>query len=430
MRGSKAASVVGVAALLVGVMGSPSAAQEGSSRGAPNIRVYSRSGAGVVSNYVEPAIEVSENAYVFAVSLDLDGQIQVLQPDFPGISVRIARGKELRLPNFFAGFSDGRAGSLTAYGRNAGYPGSAGYAGAAALENDTRGTVIALASRAPFNLGRIESGGDWNISAIRGLIEYRSPTAAAQALASYLGARGEPIGRDYMRFAGGRQNYYASDYYDDRYACYSSSSLYSLSVVSRITQLRAAGKNVRIVGYDYCGMPIVVYGPSRRGGGFQPADPLPVDTGDSRNRLGHGGPPRSGHNPPNTGAALGFFPPPRHATPPQVGDVTVNAPAPPRRGRDPREVLTELQNQGNGSAFPNGDRTPRQSPAPPRTSTAAVGAEPVRDFNRPVLRAAPPPQRTEPTPSAPPRAATPAPAPPRTAEPRTTTTSNPPPPRR
>jgi hypothetical protein len=427
MRGSKAVSVVGVAALLVGVMASPSAAQERSSRGAPIIRVYSRTGASVVSNYVEPAIEVSENAYVFAVSLDLDGQIQVLQPDFPGLSVRIARGKELRLPNFFAGFTDGRSGVGNAYGRNVGDYRSMGYAGDA---NDTRGTVIALASRAPFNLDRIESGGDWNISAIRGLIEYRSPLAAAQALAAYLGAKGEPIGRDYMRFAGGRQSYYASDYIGDQYACYSNSSIYALNVVSRINTLRAAGERVRIVGYDYCGMPIVVWGPSRRGGVFTPANPLPVDTGDSRNRLGHGGPPRSGHKPPNTGAALGFFPPPRHATP-QAGDVIVNAPAPPRRGRDPREVLTEMQNQGNGGGFPDRNRNPAQNPAPPRSSTAAVGAQPVRDFNRPVLRAAPPVQRTEPTPSAPPRAATPAPPPPRAAEPHTTTTtSNPPPPRR
>jgi hypothetical protein len=425
MRGTKAVSVLGVAALLVGVMGASSAAQ-GSSRGAPNIRVYSRSGVGVVSSYVEPAIEVSENAYVFAVSLDLDGQIQVLQPDFPGISVRIASGRELRLPNFFAGFTNGRSGVGTAYGRNVGDYSSMGYA---AQENDTRGTVIALASRAPFNLDRIASNGDWNISAIRGLIEYRSPAAAAQALASYLGAKGEPIGRDYMRFAGGRQSYYASSYPGDEYACYSNASIYALSVVSRINTLRAAGQRVSIVGYDYCGMPIVVWGPSGRGRVFQPANPLPVDTGDSRNRLGHGAPPRSGHKPPNSSAALGFFPPPRHATPPQLGDVTVNAPAPPRRGRDPREVLTELQNQGNGTAFPDRDRTPRGS-APPRTSTAAIGAEPVQNFNRPVLRAAPPVQRTEPTPSAPPRAAAPAPPPPRAAEPHTTTTSNPPPPRR
>ncbi len=379
----------------------------------------------MVSNYVEPAIEVSENAYVFAVSMDLDGQIQVLQPDFPGISVRIASGRELRLPNFFAGFTDGRSGVETAYGHNVG---DARFMGHTTDENDTRGTVIALASRAPFNLDRIASSGDWNISAIRGLIEYRSPAAAAQALASYLGARGEPIGRDYMRFAGGRQSYYASSYLGDQYACYPNSSIYALSVVSRINTLRAAGQRVSIVGYDYCGMPIVVWGPSGHGRVFQPADPLPVDTGDSRNRLGHGAPPRSGHKPPNSSAALGFFPPPRHATPPQVGDVTVTAPVPPRRGRDPREVLMELQNQGNGSAFPDRDRVPRGS-APPRTSTAAIGAEPVPNFNRPVLRAAPPVQRAEPTPSAPPRAATPAPPPPRAAEPHTTT-SNPPPPRR
>ena len=426
MRGSRAGSVFGVAALVAGALASSSLAAQSSSRGAPNVRVYSRSGVGVVSNYVEPAITVSENAYVFAVSLDLDGQIQVLQPDFPGISVRIASGRELRLPNFFAGFTNGRTGVGTAYGRNVGDYRSMGYA---ADQNDTRGTVIALASRAPFNLDRIASSGDWNISAIRGLIEYRSPAAAAQALASYLGARGEPIGRDYMRFAGGRQSNYASSYLGDEYACYPSSSIYALSVVSRINTLRAAGERVRIVGYDYCGMPIVVWGPSGHGRVFQPADPLPIDTGDSRNRLGHGAPPRSGHKPPSSSAALGFFPPPRHATPPQVGDVTVTAPAPPRRGRDPRDVLMELQNQRNGSAFPDGDRIPRGS-APPRTSTAAIGVEPAQNFNRPVLRAAPPVQRTEPTPSAPPRAAAPAPPPPRAAEPHTTTTSNPPPPRR
>jgi hypothetical protein len=410
--------VLAVTTLLLGVLASSSTAQNSSGRGAPNIRVYSRTGVGEVSNYVEPAIEVSENAYVFAVSMDLDGQIQVLQPDFPGISVQIARRRELRLPNFFAGFAKRRGGAGTAYSRTVG---SAGYAG---QENDTRGTVIALASRAPFNLDRVESGGDWNMSAIRGLIEYRSPAAAAQALAAYLGAKGEPIGRDYMRFAGGRQNTYASNYIGDEYACYSNSSVYAFNIYSRIAQLRAAGQRVNIVGYDYCGMPIVAYGPSRRSGGFHPADPLPVDTGDSRNRFGHGLPPRSGH-PPKAEAAFGFFPaPPRRATTPDAGDVTVTAPAPPRRGRDPREVLRELQNQGNGSAFPDGNRIPQQTPVSPRGSTAAIGAMPVRTYDPPVLRQAPPPPppRTEPTRSSPAAA----PAPPRTAAP-STTTSNPPP---
>ena len=428
MPRSRTLLVPGVAALLICVLASSSVAQEGATRGAPNIRVYSRTGVGVVSNYVEPAIEVSENAYVFVVSLDLDGQIQVLQPDFPGISVRVTRGRELRLPNFFAGFSNGRSGVGSVYGSNAGYTRSAPYAG---QENDSRGTVIALVSRAPFNLDRIESNGDWSISAIRSLIENRSPASAAQALASYLGARGEPIGRDYMRFAGARQNYYASNYVGDEYACYSNSPLYSLSLVSRIAELRAAGQRVNIVGYDYCGLPILVFGPSRRGGGvFKPANPLPIDTGDSRNRLGHGAPPRSGH-PPKTEAALGFFPPPRRASPPQVGDATVTAPVPPRRGRDPREVFRELQNQGNGSASLDRDRFPRQAPAPPRASEAAIGAEPVRSFNAPVLRAAPPqaPPREEPQRSPPPQATQP-PAPPRTAEPHTNAPANPPPTKR
>src|SRR3981081_23512 len=106
MRVAKSASAVGVAALLVTLLASPSTAQNESREKAPSVRVYSQNGA-IASNYVTPAIQVSEDAYVFAVSLDLDGQIQVLHPDFPGISVRILEHKQLRLPNFFAGFFRG-----------------------------------------------------------------------------------------------------------------------------------------------------------------------------------------------------------------------------------------------------------------------------------------------------------------------------------
>jgi hypothetical protein len=377
----------------------------------------------VVSNYVEPAIEVSENAYVFAVALDLDGQIQVLHPDFPGISLRIRENKELRLPNFFAGFYDGRTASLNSYNTAVRFSDFAGD------ENDTRGTVIALASRVPFNLDRIESGGDWNISAIRRLIEYRSPASAAQALASYLGVNGEPIGRDYMRYSSSRQNYYASRYLDDVYPCSPYASSLALSVMSRVAQLRAGGQSVGIVGYDYCGVPIVFYGPSGVGRGVRPPNQMPRDTGDSRNRLGHPAPPRSGNNPKNTSAALGYFPTPRRASAPQVGDVTITAPTPPRRGRDPRDVLIELQNQAGRTVSPYGDRVLRENPAPPRGSGAAMGAEPVRSFNAPVLRASSPPPPPREPPSSPPPSASPAPAPPRSAEPRTAPPANPPPPR-
>ena len=205
MRGARSASAAGVAALLITLLASPSAAQDESRQRAPSIRVYSQSGP-IASNYVTPAIEVSEDAYVFAVSLDLDGQIQVLHPDFPGISVRILQHKQLRLPNFFAGFSRG-GGTYDGSGRYVGY--SDYYAGS---DDDSRGTVIALASRAPFNLERVESDGDWNISAIRRLIEHRAPASAAHALAAYLGAKGESIGTDYMRFAPAQyRDYYSSN---------------------------------------------------------------------------------------------------------------------------------------------------------------------------------------------------------------------------
>src|SRR3982074_1869754 len=101
---TRSASVAGSAALLIALLASTSAAQSQSRQRAPHIRVYSQSGP-IASNYVTPAIEVSEDAYVFAVSFDLDGQIQVLEPATPGISVRMLRDKELRLPNFFGGYS-------------------------------------------------------------------------------------------------------------------------------------------------------------------------------------------------------------------------------------------------------------------------------------------------------------------------------------
>src|SRR5947199_10479200 len=84
----------------------PRQPQHNTSRAQMN-RVSSTSGADVIntSTYVEPQINLSENAYVFAVEMDLDGQIQVLHPDFPGLSVKISAHTQLRLPNFFAGFN-------------------------------------------------------------------------------------------------------------------------------------------------------------------------------------------------------------------------------------------------------------------------------------------------------------------------------------
>ena len=201
MRGTRSASAAGVAALLITLLASPSAAQDESRQRAPGIRVYSQGGP-IASNYVTPAIQVAEDAYVFAVSFDLDGQIQVLHPASPGISLRMLSNRELRLPNFFAGFSHNE------YDGSGRYVNSSDYVGG---DNDSRGSVIALASRAPFNLERVESDDDWNISTIRRLIEHRTPAAAAQSLAAYLGAKGESIGTDYMRFAPAQYHDYAAE---------------------------------------------------------------------------------------------------------------------------------------------------------------------------------------------------------------------------
>ena len=110
MRATRSVPTVGVSALLIALLASPSAAQYESRRRAPYnaARLFpERRGA---SSNITPAIEVSEDAYVFAVSLDLDSQIPESSIRiFLEISVRILQHKQLRLPNFFAGFSHGEA---------------------------------------------------------------------------------------------------------------------------------------------------------------------------------------------------------------------------------------------------------------------------------------------------------------------------------
>lgn len=408
MRAIRSASAFGSAVLLAGFFASPSAAQDYSKR-APFIRVYSQNGP-LVSNYVTPAIEVGEDAYVFAVAEDMDGQIQILHPDFPGISVKILRHKELRLPNFFAGFTQQQGGTYDASGRFTSY--DAMYGGGD--EYDSRGSVIALSSRVPFNLERIEADGDWNISAIRRLIEHRSPGLAAQALAAYLGVPGEPIGRDYMRFVSPRSNYYASN---ALYACdlyyggYNPGLAFSrLSVLNRVQQLRLGGQQVSILGYDFCGMPIIAYG-RRAATGLPAPAPQPHQPRDS-SRSGRftQSIPRSGPgSQPTPRSLLGFAPITRRAEPPRTGDVTVIAPR--QRTRDPREILLDLRNNGgNGGGFPERTRVPIDRTAPSGGSQSApIGTQPVREFSRPVTHDAPPP-RSEPS-RGPDRSPPPAPAP-------------------
>ena len=388
MRGTGSASAAAAAALLITLVASTSDAQDGSGQRAPRVRVYSQSGA-VTSNYVTPAIEVSEDAYVFAVSFDLDGQIQILHPAAPGISVRMLRNQELRLPNFFAGYRNEYDGG----GR---YVSSYGYAG---RDDDSRGTVIALASRAPFNLERLESGGDWNISAIRSLIERRAPASAAHALAAYLGVRGEPVGMDYMRFASAQSgNYYASG---PAYSC----DLYyganrggvpfrRLAVLNRVAELQRGGGSARVVGYDFCGMPIVAYGSSQPYTGYRPRSP--GDQSDTIYTRGHVRPPRSDESAESyRGAPLGTFPLTEESQTFQSeggqafqsGDVLI-APLPRQRRRGAREIFADQPNEsrvGRSAEFSRPDEHSRQR----RAETTVVGTLAPREYSRPIVRQSP-----------------------------------------
>jgi hypothetical protein len=384
------AIALGAPALLLGAIAPKSAAQSDNDR-APMIRVYSQTGA-IASTYVTPSIDLGEDAYVFAVSIDLDGQIQVLHPDFPGISVRLRRHQEFRLPNFFAGFS--QSGGVVA---------SDYYANRSVYSNmdDTRGVVIALASRQPFDLDRIESNGDWNMLAIRNLVDRRSPFSAAEALASYLGAKGEPIGRDFMRFASAHQNYYADYLGDQLYGCdpfYGSinpgSAFSRFAVLQRFRQFRATGGNARIIGFDVCGMPIVAYGRS----GIVSAPPrrpprTPADSGKVK------GTPRGLPRHVPTGqpaapqAALGYFPRVKPLAPPQAGDVTITASK--RLSRSPGEILIDRRTQPATGVMPERTRVPVERTVP--STGAATGAQPVRQYNPPIPRENAPPPRAQPT---------------------------------
>ena len=440
MRTAKFAVAVGASAFLLCALTSASRAQERAKQRAPIIRIYSSNGAYVLetTSYVSPVIEVAENAYVFAVSMDVDGQIQVLHPDFPGISVRMLAHREIRLPNFFAGFAQQRGSGYYSGSSYAGYGAyDDGYTGYSTYDDgymDSRGTVIALASRAPFNLERIESGGDWNISAIRMLIENRTPQLAAQSLANYLGAKGEPIGHDILRFAGFRNynSYYGYSAYSPYSACnsfygFGLGQIRQAQIFSQINFLRQRGQSARIIGFDLCGVPIVVPSGTFAGGRFpQPRRPhLPGDTTVfPKGRFPVQGVP---HHPPRSSAQAapdGIFPLTRTGLP-QMGDVTITAP----RGHRAEPGLNLRGYTSQPMSAPQG-RAPIERVTTPRLEPAATGAQPVHEYRPEPRSEAPPPARVPrespppPTPVVHERPSTsPPPAPPA----RAATPTNPPP---
>jgi hypothetical protein len=233
----------------------PSAVYAQAERRAPVISLSAGLGSSVVSNYIEPTIRLSEDAYVFAISVDVDRNVQVLHPDLPGLSVKMTSRKQLHLPSFFAGY--GESGQRMANYASSYYDGFAYEPGF----SDTRGTVIALASRKPFNLDAVTSDAAWDFTALRQLVERRDPLSAASALARYIGAQDEPIGRDVYRFAGAPR-YYSSAYYDCHpvygalgYGSFGYGSYGRGIRYFQVAALRQAGYVVQFIGIDACGEP-------------------------------------------------------------------------------------------------------------------------------------------------------------------------------
>jgi hypothetical protein len=396
MRATGLVSAAGYSALLLCMLASTSPTQEPSRQRAPVVRIYSQNG-GVASSYVTPAIEVSENAYVFAVMMDLDGHIQVLHPDYPGISIRIQAHKQLGLPNFFAGYN-----APMETGARYTQSGRVSYDPNQALGNDTRGSAIALASRVPFNLELIEVNGDWNYSEIRRLIEYLSPAAAAQSLARYLGARGEPIGQDFMRFAGQNLNsYYAYDAYDNLGYCgyggYGYGSLagayYPAQAFTRAAELRSRGLKPVLVGYDACGLPVIGVSPLNRSR-YLPPHRNPGDTTVFPKSRMPAGFPRHSASGELTARPVpeGIFPLPQRGEP-QVRNVR---PATPQERRaEPRDYPDPFRYaQPMGVSSPDRARAPVEPTVPSRAEpAAATGAFPVYRTEPPrvIIERAPPP---------------------------------------
>ena len=322
---------------------------------APSIRISTALGHAVSSNYIEPTIRLGEDAYVFAIAVDVDRHIQVLHPAEPGISVLMTSDRQLYLPRFFAGFSaDDRFARSPGFGYSS--FDSYGY-------SDTRGTLIALASRKPFNLALISVGGDWDLEALRRIVDDSEPHAAAEDLARYLGARGEQIGRDVHRFAGAR-GYYNTAYYNNAYyncAGYYGAfgyarafhSPYSISYF-RAAQLRQAGYVVRFVGVDPCGEPQFIVYPQTF------ATPMPS-------------------RPPATGA----FPTKR---------LPVAVPRNPTKGgMDAGPIV--------GSRPQSDDRYTDRGASSPPAGRVVEPERTVEKFRPPVERAAPPVERVRPQPA-------------------------------
>ncbi len=372
MRVARLGLSLGAAVISCHLFAGAAHAQDGGRR-APAIRVTTELGNSVVSNYIEPSISLSEDAYVFVISVDVDRRIQVLHPDVPGISVKMASRQQLHLPRFFAVFGEG---DRLSGGTGMGY---ASYDGYSPGFSDTRGTIIALASRKPFNLSAITGIRDWDLDALRHLIEGRDPQSAAAALARYIGAGGEPIGRDIYRFAGASRSYNTAYLYNTAYyqcgSYYGSlgyargfSPGYAISYF-RAAQLQQAGYLVNFLGIDACGQPHFVVYPHAVAGA--PVGRQPATGAFPQSRL----PVAVPRNPTRGESLPGRITGARPGAEGRYSERDVTTAPPAGRITEPRSVPERFRPQPASGSLPERARVPAEAsrtPRPPERVSAPV----------------------------------------------------------
>lgn len=388
-------TTIGLAGMSLAMLATLAQAQDGR---APRIYVSSGLGSSVASSYVEPSVSLSEDAYVFAISVDVDRNVRILHPEFPGLAVKMNATRDLHLPKFFTGYGE-RDREMNA--RRGGYV-SSYYNGYDAGYSDSRGTVIALASRRPFDFDVVTTNGDWNLETVRRLVSGRDPQSAASVLAQRLGAHGEEIGWDVYRFAGESRTY-STLYNTGAYQCspYYGALGYSRGLSQfRTAQLRRAGYRVTFIGIDACGEPRyavqsrnLVSNPGQRPparGAFPrpttPTQQVPRNPARTRPRASEPAEPSPSGRPTR-----------RYAEPAQVAPRNV-----PSRERERNPAATGRRPQAARGSFPERARVvpseprpraaePARRPAPTarterpaRSRPAARGALPRESRARPV----------------------------------------------
>jgi hypothetical protein len=165
---------------------------------APRIRIVIPPATYASTRFVDASFHVSEDAYVFVVAVDLDGQLRVVYPEAPDQTGFAARSTPMRLTRFFGGFGGPRTGAWSRY--------EARYSPMQRISPfGGGGVLLAIASDRPLQYDRLIGGdGDWDEQQLAQIVFDQSLPGAAHALGRALVLTGQEYNTDYTTFAGRR----------------------------------------------------------------------------------------------------------------------------------------------------------------------------------------------------------------------------------